>query len=451
MPREIDASPPPSAHLATLSRMGYSFNAAIADILDNSIAAGSSNIELSLLSYDGKYRLTIADDGCGMTAEHLLKNMVIGCKDPSTERELNDLGRFGAGLKTASFSQARRMTVFSWTHSSSIGAAQWDTDLVKREDRWCLLELSTAEIEIELASLDRPSFGSGTLVCWDGIYSLEEAEDKYGAERIVAALVSDLQSYIGLHFHRFIGSNLCISINGVRLQAIDPFMRNVPGYLEGQEEVVRSKKGKILIKAHNLPRISSLPPDLLSLHGGAKKITEGQGIYLYRNKRLISGGGWHGVATRAELNNLARIQIDISSSMDDDWQTDVKKSRLTIPTKIKQVLRRISPVPIKRSRGTHKYAGKLDEATALWMVKTNEREGSESVSYIADLSNEKIKSLLDELDKNQRAKLVAYLRELSSELPVKHIYHAVGSNPGSVQRVEDVDREIAALLGGNDG
>ena len=137
--------------------------------------------------------------------------------------------------------------------------------------------------------------------------------------------------------------------------------------------------------------------------------------------------------------------------MDDDWQTDVKKSRLTIPTKIKQVLRRISPVPIKRSRGTHKYAGKLDEATALWMVKTNEREGSESVSYIADLSNEKIKSLLDELEKNQRVKLVAYLRELSSELPVKHIYHAVGSNPGSVQRVEDVDREIAALLEGNDG
>lgn len=126
-----------------------------------------------------------------MTAEHLLKNMVIGCKDPSTERALNDLGRFGAGLKTASFSQARRMTVFSWTHSSSIAAAQWDTDLVKREDRWCLLELSTAEIETELASLDRPNFGSGTMVCWDGIYSLEEAEDKYGAERIVAALVSD--------------------------------------------------------------------------------------------------------------------------------------------------------------------------------------------------------------------------------------------------------------------
>lgn len=450
MPREIDASPPPSAHLATLARMGYSFNAAIADILDNSIAAGCSNIELSLLRYEGKYRLTIADDGCGMTGEHLLQNMVIGCKDPSAERGLNDLGRFGAGLKTASFSQAKRLTVFSWTHSAPIAAAQWDTDLVKQKNRWCLLELSEAEIETELTSFNKPSFGSGTLVCWDGIHNLEEAEDKYGAERIVAALVSDLQSYVGLHFHRFIGPNLCISINGVRLKEIDPFMRNVPGYFEGQEEVVRSKKGRVVIKAHNLPRISSLAPDLLSLYGGAKKITEGQGIYLYRNKRLISGGGWHGVATRAELNNLARIQIDINSSMDDDWQTDVKKSRLTIPTKVKQVLKRISPVPIKRSRGTHKYAGKLDEVAALWMVKTNEREGSEAVSYIVDLSNEKIKSLLDELGKGQRTKLVAYLRELSSELPVKHIYHAVGSNPGSVQRVEDVDREIAALLEGSD-
>lgn len=451
MPREINASPPPSAHLATLARMGYSFNAAIADILDNSIAAGSSTIEIALLRYEGKYRLTIVDDGCGMTGENLLQNMVIGCKDPSLDRGLDDLGRFGAGLKTASFSQARRLTVFSWTQSSSIAGAQWDTDLVKQRDRWCLLELSEGEIEAELNSLKKPTFESGTLVCWDGMHSLEDADDKYGAERAVAALVTDLQGYIGLHFHRFIGPNLRISINGVRLQAIDPFMRSVPGYAEGQEEVVRSKKGKIVIKAHNLPRISSLDLDLLSLYGGAKKITEGQGIYLYRNKRLISGGGWHGIATRAELNNLARVQIDINSSMDDDWQTDVKKSRLTIPTKVKQVLRRITPVPIKRSRGTHRYAGKLEEASALWIVKTNEREGSESVSYIADLSNEKLKGLMEELDKNQKTKLVAYLRELSSELPIKHIYHSVGSNPAGVQRIEDVDREIAALLEGADG
>ena len=100
MPREIDASPPPSAHLATLARMGYSFNAAISDILDNSIAAGSSTVEIALLRYDGKYRLTIVDDGCGMTGENLLQNMVIGCKDPSIDRGLDDLGRFGAGQRS---------------------------------------------------------------------------------------------------------------------------------------------------------------------------------------------------------------------------------------------------------------------------------------------------------------------------------------------------------------
>ena len=157
------------------------------------------------------------------------------------------------------------MTVFSWTRSSSIAAAQWDTDLVKREDRWCLLELSTAEIETELASLDRPNFGSGTMVCWDGIYSLEEAEDKYGAERIVAALVSDLQSYIGLHFHRFIIQPLHFD-NGVR-PSDRPFHAKHSGYFEGQEEVVRSKKGKIVI-SHNLPRIAHcLPICCLSRRG----------------------------------------------------------------------------------------------------------------------------------------------------------------------------------------
>ena len=451
MPREIDAAPPPATHLATLARMGYSFNAAIADILDNSIAAEASKIDLSLLNYGGEYRLSIADNGFGMMDADLLRNMVIGCKDPSTDRNANDLGRFGAGLKTASFSQAKVLTVFSWTKTSPIVGARWDTELVKTRNKWTLLELSDDEIASELDLLGRSDSMSGTLVCWNGIQALEGAEDRHGAERIAAALISDLQSYIELHFHRFIGPQLEITINGAQLQALDPFMRNSLGYLEGQTENVRSKNGKIVIKAHNLPRPSSLNPDFLLLHGGAKKITEGQGIYLYRNKRLISGGGWHGVAARAELNNLARIQIDINSSMDDEWQTDVKKSRLSIPAKVKQVLRKIAPVPIKRSRGVHRYAGKVEEASQLWKVRKNEREGSESVSYIADLSNQKIKSLLGELSHDQKTRLVAYLKELSAGLPVKHIYNAVGSNPSAVQHEEDVEKEIAALLGGIDG
>ena len=451
MPREIDASPPPSTHLSTLARMGYSFNAAIADILDNSVSAGAGQIDILLIKYDDRYRLTILDNGSGMVSTDLMQNMVIGCKDPEKEREIGDLGRFGAGLKTASFSQTRTLTVFSWTEKSNVAAARWDTDLVKKRNKWCLLELDLGEISEELKILGKPDSASGTLVCWDGIHSLEDSEDCYAAERTSAALASDLQSYIALHFHRFIGQKLTITVNGSALQPIDPFMSTVHGYIEGQQELIRSKKGPITIKAHNLPRPSSLDAQLLALHGGAKKITEGQGIYLYRNKRLISGGGWHGVAIRAELSNLARIQIDINSKMDKEWHTDVKKSRLSIPPKVKQVLKRISPVPIKRSQEAHKYAGKIEEASALWMVCTNQRNGSESVTYIADLSNQIVVDLLAVLKRDQRKKLIKYLGDLSAELPVKHIYQAVGSIPGSVQREEDVDREIAALLGDANG
>ena len=144
MPREIDASPPPSSHLATLARMGYSFNAAIADILDNSITAGASQIDIRLVSFGGLYRLTILDDGSGMTSVDLMRNMVIGCKDPGSEREVNDLGRFGAGLKTASFSKARILTVFSWAEKSKIAGARWDTDLVKKRNKWCFWSYLTA-------------------------------------------------------------------------------------------------------------------------------------------------------------------------------------------------------------------------------------------------------------------------------------------------------------------
>ena len=127
----------------------------------------------------------------------------------------------------------------------------------------------------------------------------------------------------------------------MRVKAIDPFLRSEPGYAEGPRELVRSKKGKVSIKAHTLPRPSSLKKETLELHGGATAISEGQGLYLYRNKRLIS----EGMARRSqstELNNLARIQIVITADMDNDWETDVKKSRLSVPPKIKQVLRRIT-------------------------------------------------------------------------------------------------------------
>lgn len=441
----INATPPPSTHLATLAKMGYSFNTAVGDIIDNSISANASEIEISLVKHDDSYRLTIADDGTGMSEKELLDNMVIGCKDPSRDRDPLDLGRFGAGLKTASFSQARVLTVVSRQKGGKFAGARWDTDLIKSRNEWCLLHLDKNEIEETLYFDNIENLSTGTFVVWDGINLLSDL-DSFSAEVSAGSLVRELHSHIGLHFHRFISSSLSIKINGQLVRNIDPFMRGLSGYAEGHEEKIRSKNGTIVVKAHTLPRPSTLPLEILELHGGAKNITEGQGIYLYRNKRLILGGGWHGVAKTSELHNLARIQVDINSNMDEEWQTDVKKSRLTIPLKVRQVLKRILPAPIAVSKRKHTYAGKTESTSPLWLIKSNERVGEESVTYLVDLKNEELNEVLDGLDRGKRALLINYLRDLSEELPVKHIYASFAAHPASTQAKENLDREIEELV-----
>lgn len=446
MPTEVDASPPPSSHLSTLARMGYSFTTAVGDIVDNSVAAGASLIHILLLKHENQFRLSILDNGCGMDKACLLDSMVIGCKDPRDHRAGSDLGRFGAGLKTASFSQAKNLTVLSWQQgASSVSGAKWDTELVKARNSWCLLELTSEEATEELQNIVSPMGRSGSVVIWDQINVLDAEDDPISAEHIAGSMTQELHTYLGLHFHRFLESTLEIQINGARIKTIDPFLRSEPGYAEGPREVVRSKQGKVTIKAHTLPRPSSLQKETLELHGGATAISEGQGLYLYRNKRLISGGGWHGVARSTELNNLARIQIDITADMDNDWETDVKKSRLSVPPKIKQVLRRITPAPISSSRKTHKYAGKVEEASALWLIQTNLRENEERTTYIPDTSNARFRNIMSSLNAHDRRQLADYILDLSKELPVRHIYATYAASPTQVQHASDLEKELEEL------
>ena len=123
-----NSSPEPRSHIKTLMRIGYDLNSAIADILDNSISARSKNIKIKCPSENELPYLSILDDGHGMSSRELLQNMKIGCKDPNEKREVGDLGRFGSGMKTASFSHARKLTVITKKKGKKIAAACWDID-----------------------------------------------------------------------------------------------------------------------------------------------------------------------------------------------------------------------------------------------------------------------------------------------------------------------------------
>jgi hypothetical protein len=442
----IDASPPPSNHIATLKKVGYSFNSAVGDIVDNSIAARCKNIEFIFLPLSDGPRLIIADDGDGMNSSELQKSMVIGCKNPNDEREEGDLGRFGSGLKTASFSQADILTVVSKTTNSEISAARWDTLHVQSINQWSLQILDKADFtNLDYVHLLEAK-SSGTLVCWDGLNFIEVGDYSRPVSDQIAKLCVELEKYLSRYFHRFMAGkdSINFSINGRSIAPLDPFMRHISGYEEGPSTSLRSKKGQIEIASHILPRFNQMTKEQIEEYGGNYNITKKQGLYIYRDKRLIIEGGWLGLAPSKEHTNLARIQIDIPAKMDNEWSTDLKKSTLKLPPKIRTTLKKIIGSPIRRSTGVHVYAGKKEKENPYWNIREDEVE--QKISYEVNVDHSEIRKIFDALSHSLKSNLIRFLASASKNVPLNHIYTTMSKSPKSIDQEIDFYEENEEIL-----
>lgn len=434
MPEFIDLSPNPRSHIKTLSRIGYNLSSAIADIIDNSITAESQNIFVELSIVDEKATLTIKDDGYGMDEDTLISSLRIGCKDPSDARDEFDLGRFGSGLKMASFSQTRKLTVISKSEKSNIRSASWDLDIVEQRNSWKLIQYTEQETEGLCSKFNINFKPSGTAVIWENISKYNGCENT-DLQTILGQDLANLKNYVRLHFHKFMEGKHAITFyfNFQKLEHFDPFLRNRNGYQEGPSQKFRVKKGgSIELRVHILPHESKLTKADFDNLGGSDQITANQGLYVYRANRLIIAGGWFGLTRLSQLGKLARVEVNIPSSLDEEWSTDVKKSSLEIPHKVKTKLKQLIREPIKRSQKTYRYRGRLEEANAFWKVNENERE--KSISYEISKDNTLLKKLLVTLDREQAFDLIEYLTHLSEEIPIHHIYEKMSSEPNQINQ-----------------
>ena len=436
MSRVEDLSPDPKSHVKTLMRIGYTMSSAVADILDNCLTAESNRIEIYSPPGLEEPLISILDDGYGMDADELIENMRIGCKDPSDEREKGDLGRFGSGMKTASFSQARRLTVISKKSDGPVVAAIWDIDKIEETNSWCLEILDEHEISLIPAIKIDEASKQGTQIIWENLTCLQKGSHARDKDTELAALLSDLSQYIALHFHRFMESKYKCTfyVNNQKINPIDPFMAKSDGYQEGPSESLRFKGGNIYIQTHVLPHFNRMNKQDMERLGGANGITQNQGLYIYRADRLINAGGWLGLAKNSQLGALARVQIDVPSSIDHEWSTDVKKSSLQLPQRIKRELRKFLSDPIKRSKKAHSYRGKLDTANSYWKICEDENDGR--IFYRVDSENENLINLISLCDRETRNLIVRYLKDISINLPINHIYEKMSESP------KDIDQNL---------
>lgn len=414
---EYELLPNAKMLLASLRSVGYTEETAIADIVDNSISSGSTKIEL-YFDWDTQ-QIIIADNGKGMSKEELLDSMKIGSADPNNIRDENDLGRFGMGMKTASFSIAKDLFVVS-KNDDAYSNAEWDLEYVEDENKWNILIKSEQEVNNFLTGIkgkiDFQNYLTGTIVCisnldrWVDTKNIQKSKDKF------YKIIKKIKLHLSMIFHRFMEENdLEILINGNRLVPWNPFVMYNAATMELSAEESFDGKANILIEPYILPHKNKFDnDDEYNLAGGSKGWLNQQGFYVYRNRRLIVYGTWFGKFKKEPSYNLARIKLDMSSESDFEWGIDIKKSKAVPPVGIEENITQIAYRAIERSvavynsRGTYnrKSGGNNTNLKYVWEQRKN---SSGNYMFYLNKKHPILMKLLQDIEEGLKPELKTYL------------------------------------------
>jgi len=340
-PLAVENPPDPARTIEGLRDTGYRFETSIADIVDNSIAARSTRVDLKVsMDFRGNIRISIADNGTGMSRDELITAMRYG----SPERpDPASLGKFGMGLKTASTAFCRCLSVTSRPSGDAPAQrATWDLDHVVRTDRWELLLSDPPEEDLEHLEKVAPGH-SGTVVVWDNVDRLLKSYASPGgkhAQNALAKYVEGLRDHVAMVYQRFLdpgddrATTASITINGEAVEAWDPFCEGeaelvaspdpIPVGFEGRDEVA----GEFSIRAFVLPRREEFSTDEAAKR--ARIGNEYQGVYVYRENRLIYGPDWLGIYQKEPHGSLLRVEFSFDHRLDEAFHVDIKKSQISL-------------------------------------------------------------------------------------------------------------------------
>jgi hypothetical protein len=412
--------------LEALRGLGYSTGAAIADIVDNSVAAGASQVDIAFVWDGTSSRVAVLDDGRGMSDAELESAMTLGDKSPLDERDPADLGRFGMGLKTASFSQCRRLTVAT-VRDGARSCLRWDLDELARDPDagWMLFEGPAPGSE----DFTDIRAAHGTLVLWE---SMDRIVTKAFSPDHFLDLADEVEQHLAMVFHRLLTGprpTLQLRINGRPVEPWDPFMTGHPAK-PWESPVARkaSEAGAISVQCHVLPHKDRLTSDEFQQDGGPAGWSAQQGFYVYRNRRLLVAGGWLGLGqgrawNREEAYRLARIQLDIPNTADAAWKIDIRKSTARPPVALRPWLTKLAEDTRERARRVFAYRATPQASRGAAPVELAWRteHTKAGVKYRIDESHSAVAAVLGACA--GQAQLVrAMLRVVEETVPVQRIW-----------------------------
>ena len=347
------ANPNPEFLIKSIAEQGYSFETALADLMDNSITANASRIEVLTKIDSEPFLLFLSDNGDGMDKVSLKKNMQFPSKSPEESRDISDLGRFGLGLKTASFSQTRKFTVLSRKKGSKdFFGLTWDVNHLMRSGKWEMIVNSKEEINQiteQYNSISKEHLNSSsdyipnTIVVWKGLYKFENyVNEKNKQDALKEEITNTTSEYLSIVFHKFMErqiNSLHIRINNTLVNPFNPFPTENSSLRSLEPMQKEFGKDFVRIQGFVLPN-TSIKDDSNTWTPQNKSLMDMEGLYIYRADRLILFGGWNGLIKKMPRLQLGRLKIDIGNKVDHLFHLNVAKSQINIPHDLKSAFLR---------------------------------------------------------------------------------------------------------------
>lgn len=416
---------PPSGHLMSSMRaVGYSLPTAIADIVDNSVAHAAAKVDIFLDSDADHPHIAILDDGEGMTAATAREAMRLAGTSATETRNADDLGRFGLGLKTASLSQCRVLTVVT-LRDGKFTALTWDLDVIERSGEWRLSIHDRDELA-ELPHFENlRSLASGTLVIWRELDRLLDGVTDIS--RHLDTQMIEVKDHLSLVFHRFISGDQArqvkIAINHVPISAIDPFLKRSSQTQPSPLEQLAVRGELVTVQAFTLPFVNKMTRKERESSTTIGSLRETQGFYIYRGKRLVSWGTWFRLAPKNEMGRLTRVQVDIPNSLDHLWSLDIKKSSAIPPSAVRDRLRELASRFVEPSERAHKFRGRRLTADESFDHMWNVVEDRGAVRYELNRSHPAMLRLSDGLSQSSLSLIESLFDIIEASLPVQDLFN----------------------------
>ncbi len=396
--------------LDVLGHSGYTIQSAIADIIDNSITAKAHNIWVSMEFQDGDPTISIVDDGYGMSLDKLKQASIIAFKNMLEERSVTDLGRFSTGINSASASMCDKLFIQSKVDGDKAHTILLDYESMRQNGWIC---------NVVNFSKDFLRSSSGTAIVWDKLKDIAKANSQIDFFNKIAAV----EKHLSHVFNDYLNDGINIYVNGHLVKGWDPFFIHNPKTTIIYDEFIEYRKSKIGVKVYILPPYNNLSADDQAYMRGYG-LSDQQGFYIYRNRRLIKEGGWLGLDELSISNkyDYSRIRIDIDSSLDFLFNPNFLKNEIFIPDDLLPLLKKIAAKARNESRKSFNYmrapsivrAPKTEKHIPVWNCKNT----SDGVIISINEDHPIIKSIIKsmkESDKNRLFKL------LSKNIPIGEI------------------------------